>query len=75
MGGVMANEDTIKLGTLLNYWIEHNEEHGGEFKDWAEKIRPNNPEIAEELLQAAGEMDKATGYLVRARERLEKGEV
>ena len=71
----MTNEDSVKLGTLLNYWIEHNEEHGQEFKEWAEKIRPGNPDIAEELLQAAGEMDKATGFLVGARERLEKGEV
>jgi hypothetical protein len=71
----MTGEDSMKLGTLLNYWIEHNEEHGQEFKEWAEKIRPDDSGVAEELLQAASEMDKATGYLVRARERLEKEEV
>jgi hypothetical protein len=71
----MASEDIIKLGTMLNYWIEHNEEHGGEFKEWAEKIKPDAPGVAEELLQAAGEMDKATSHLVKARERLDNGEV
>jgi len=71
----MANDETIKLGTLLNYWIEHNEEHGEEFREEAEKIKSVEPGVADELLQAAGEMDKATRHLVTARELLEKKEV
>ena len=31
----MDDSDRKKLETLLNYWVEHNDEHGAEFKEWA----------------------------------------
>jgi len=71
----MGNEEMVKLGTLLNYWIEHNKEHSQEFKEWAEKMGdPDEVEIAAELLKAAGEMDKATEYLQEARGKLAEKE-
>lgn len=71
----MGDEDRAKLGTLLNYWIEHNKEHSQEFKEWAGKMKgPDEAEIAVELLQAASEMDKASGCLQKAQERLGKKE-
>jgi len=28
-----------KLEILLKHWVEHNEEHAGEFQKWAEKAK------------------------------------
>ena len=30
-------EEIDKLRVLLPHWIEHNGEHAGEFRDWAER--------------------------------------
>ena len=38
-----------KLRVLIPHWIEHNEEHASEFRDWAE----NTSQAAPELLEAA----------------------
>ena len=66
----MSNEEE-KIRTLLDYWIEHNNEHGQEFKEWAEKMKDaDKPVVSAELLQASLEMDKATEHLLTARERL-----
>jgi len=32
-------EEKEKLSLLLVYWIEHNKEHGKDFKRWAEKAK------------------------------------
>ncbi len=68
----MDNEALTKIRTLLNYWIEHNQEHGQEFKEWADKIiAAGETEAGKDLLQAAQEMDSASETLSRARRRLE----
>ncbi len=65
----MKEEEKAKLKTLFGYWIEHNREHGDEFKEWAGKIKESGrAEIADELMQAAGVIEKATGHLVKASE-------
>lgn len=51
-----------KLGVLLPHWIEHNEEHAGEFRSWAEQAGP----AREGLLQAAAAMEEATRALRQA---------
>lgn len=64
-----------KLKRLLNYWVEHNREHAGEFREWAEKVK--NLEAADtwaDLLQAAQEMEKVNEFLNQALLKLEKGE-
>ena len=66
----MATDDITKLKTLLGYWIEHNHEHGQEFREWAEKVAGPG-DIGEDLRQAAEEMDKASQLLSRAKEKLE----
>jgi len=72
----MGNEERAKLRTLLNYWIEHNKEHGQEFKEWAGKVKGfGEAEASEEMLQAVQEMDKASGCLLRALRRLELKEL
>ncbi|HEY32641.1 MAG TPA: hypothetical protein G4O10_06005 [Dehalococcoidia bacterium] len=69
----MGNDDLVKLKTLLGYWIEHNQEHGQEFREWADKVTGLG-DAGEDLRQAAEEMDKASQLLSRAREKLEKVE-
>ena len=68
----MSNEETAKLKTLLNYWIEHNREHSQEFKEWADRVKALGAvETSKEMLQAVREMDKASECLVRALRNLE----
>lgn len=60
----MSADDKTKLKTLLSYWIEHNEEHSQEFKEWAEKARQMGEEqVATEILLAVQNMDKVTDIL------------
>ena len=69
----MGSDERAKLKTLLNYWIEHNREHSQEFQEWAEKARAlDEIEVAEEMLQAAQAMDKASGLLSGSLKRLEE---
>ena len=70
----MESDDRAKLRALLNYWIEHNWEHSQEFKEWADKARVwGEAEIAKEILQAARQLDKASGSLSQSLKRLEEG--
>ena len=67
----MSNDERVKLRTMLSYWMEHNKEHSQEFREWADKAKAlGETEAAEELLQAAHEMDKANEFLSRALTRL-----
>lgn len=66
----MTTDDMIKLKTLLGYWIEHNHEHGQEFREWADKVDVPG-DIGKDLRQAAEEMDKASQLLSQAQEKLE----
>jgi nickel/cobalt exporter len=69
----MSNDDKTKLKTLLNYWVEHNQEHSEEFKEWADKARQmGEAEVAEEILQAVGNMEKVSEILTKTLKRLEE---
>ena len=50
--------DLEKLRVLLPHWLEHNAEHAGEFRAWAERAK------------AAGE-DKLAAQIVAAAEKME----
>ena len=68
----MGSDERAKLRTLLTYWIDHNQEHSQEFKEWAYKARAfGEAEVAEEILQAVEAMDKASGLLSQSLKRLE----
>jgi hypothetical protein len=68
----MGNDEKAKLRTMLNYWIEHNQEHSQEFGEWAAKAREfGEAGAAEEILLAAQELDKASRLLSKALARLE----
>ena len=72
----MSNDEETKLGTLLNYWIEHNKEHSQEFREWADKAKVSGKaEASEEILAAAQEMDKASESLSQALRRLGEKEL
>ena len=67
----MSSDERKKLVTLLDYWIEHNVEHGQEFREWAEKAASfGEPEVGKEIKKAADVMDVATGQLVRVKQKL-----
>lgn len=68
----MSNDERAKLRTLLHYWIEHNQEHAQEFKEWAGRAEGfGEAEISRNILEAAQEMDKAGEILSQVLRRLE----
>lgn len=50
-------EDKDKLRILIPHWIEHNDEHAREFRDWANRVKDTAPEIfaAAEAIALANE--------------------
>ena len=59
-------DDLEKLRVLLPHWVEHNGEHAGEFRTWAERAGPAQAL----LLEAARLMDAANAQLEAAVEAL-----
>lgn len=69
----MDDSDRKKLETLLNYWVEHNDEHGAEFKEWAVKAKGlGREDVSEDLLAAYRQIDEVNKSLLRAAEKLRK---
>ena len=67
----MSISEKDKLKTLLSYWVEHNEEHSGEFKEWAEKARElGEAEVASEIMQAVENIDRVSEILTTTLKRL-----
>ncbi len=52
-----------KLRILLPHWIEHNQGHGKEFLQWADKLTVDNPEIAVLLRNAVKSLEEAEATL------------
>lgn len=68
----MVNDEIARLKTMVNYWLEHNQEHSQEFKEWAVRARElGKPEAGQEILAAAQGLDKSSQALSRALERLD----
>lgn len=67
----MSTDEKSKLKTLLSYWVEHNEEHSGEFREWVEKAKEmGEADVADEIMQAVGHMDKISEILSKTMKRL-----
>jgi hypothetical protein len=64
------NDTKSQLNSLLDYWLEHNKEHGAEFREWADKIAAGQKDVAEQLWKAAVKMDEADEFLRIARNLL-----
>ena len=58
--------DLEKLRVLIPHWIEHNEEHAGEFRRWAEQAG----DVAPDILAAAEAMIRVNDSLTTALEKL-----
>ena len=70
----MDEKDLKKLSILLEHWIEHNEEHAGEFREWAEKGNEfQNGSVSEKVAAAADGMMKANESLRDAIKALSEG--
>jgi len=61
---------TSQLKSLLTYWLEHNREHGAEFREWADKMTMNQKEVAEQLRQTANKMAEVDELLKKAQKLL-----
>ncbi|MFC1871225.1 hypothetical protein ACFLYF_02340 [Chloroflexota bacterium] len=71
----MVDDEKVKLGTRLGYWIEHNKEHAQEFSEWAKKVETRGErETAEDMRAAAREMEGVNKCLSRALKRITEKE-
>lgn len=59
-----------QLQSLLAYWLEHNQEHGAEFREWADKMAMDQKEVAEQLRQTADKMAEVDEFLKKAQKLL-----
>ncbi len=68
----MSSDDTLsKVKILLGHWIEHNQEHGDEFHEWADKVKElGKTEAGDDIAQAAQKMYAAGGLLSQALDKL-----
>ena len=70
----MSRSDMEKLRILLKHWIEHNQEHGEEFREWAEKANGiGEVAVHRDMLVAAQHMDEAGESLLKALEEIGEG--
>lgn len=59
-------KDIDKLRVLLPHWIEHNDEHSTEFREWAQRAG----EAQQDLLKAAQLLEDTTASLESAMKKL-----
>lgn len=70
----MAKDDAAKLAILLSHWIEHNEEHAGEFMEWALKAKASGKiAVHDQIMQAVKEIGAANKSLLAALDGLKEG--
>ncbi|MCI5145941.1 MAG: hypothetical protein D3923_10530 [Candidatus Electrothrix sp. AR3] len=58
--------DLEKVQVMLPHWIEHNQGHGAEFLQWAEKLEIDFPEMTTLLRNAAVSLQEAEQCLQEA---------
>jgi hypothetical protein len=58
------NKESVK--TMLNHWIEHNENHSRSFRDRALQVQAISERAAQDIKEAADLMDKCTEVLKKA---------
>ena len=67
----MEKTERRKLDVLLNHWIEHNKEHGEEYKEWTEKTKSlEESEVHDNILEAVQQLDKVNESLLKALNKL-----
>ncbi len=69
----MNEAELKKLKALLAHWIEHSEEHGAEFEEWAEKAKAAGyAEVYNYMITASKEMGSVKSSLVSALAEIDK---
>jgi len=64
-------EEKAKLSVLLKHWIEHNDEHASEFREWAAKAKNQGEAVAGgDILEAVQRLEEASGFLKQALQKL-----
>lgn len=63
----MNSEDIERLKHLLEHWIEHNAEHTAKYKEWAEKVREERPDVSDMLLKAVERFEEGEELLREAK--------
>lgn len=58
--------DLEKLRVMLPHWIEHNQGHGAEFSQWADKLAADTPEVADLLRKAVSSLQEVQAALEEA---------
>ncbi len=62
-------DDIKKLAHLIEHWMEHNEEHARNYRDWAGKARDGGrAELAAVLDDIADETERMQTLFQKARE-------
>lgn len=59
-----------KLAHLLHHWIEHNDDHAGTYREWAERAEAEGLPAAGALREAIEAVGAASDALRRAAEAL-----
>ncbi|AEA46819.1 hypothetical protein [Archaeoglobus veneficus] len=59
-----------KLKHLLEHWIEHSREHTAKYVEWAERIKGENPEVSDMLMEAVRKFEEGEKLLEKAMELL-----
>lgn len=47
---------TEKMAKLLDHWIQHNDHHAEDYRQWAQEARQNNQAVVAEQLESAAEL-------------------
>ena len=67
----MSEDESKKIEILLKHWMEHNHDHAGEFKEWAEKAKDiGKAAVHDEIMKAVHQINEANKSLQRALEKL-----
>ncbi|MFO8009370.1 MAG: hypothetical protein R6U89_01015 [Dehalococcoidia bacterium] len=57
-------EDREKLKHILSHWMEHNDEHAGEFREWADKAeRLGEMAVRDRIVEAIEQLKKVNEVL------------
>ena len=68
------DDEKERFRILLSHWVEHNDGHAKEFREWAQKAgKLGQTMVCEDIVQAARQMEKANGFLLAALGRLKEG--
>lgn len=64
-------DEKEKLRVLLSHWIEHNQEHSEEFRQWAQKATDSGEnKVGDDILAAVEKLEEASEFLNGALQKL-----